>query len=91
MNGAMLFFRSNILRLCLSVIILGGILFPLMGSQPIIFPHLKGKFAPERVGTKLSERYLASEHMLYAKTIHYAEVCTWYGCLLYTSPSPRDP
>ncbi|MFL1682520.1 glycoside hydrolase family 88/105 protein [Coprobacter secundus] len=90
MNGAMLFFRSNILRLCLSVIILGGILFPLMGSQPIIFPHLKGKFAPERVGTKLSERYLASEHMLYAKTIHYAEVCTWYGAVRFAEASGKE-
>ena len=53
----MLFFKYNILRVSLSVIIFWGILFSLMGSQPIDFPHLKGKFAPERVGTKLSERY----------------------------------
>ena len=49
----MLFFKYNILRVSLSVIIFWGILFSLMGSQPIDFPHLKGKFAPERVGTKL--------------------------------------
>jgi Predicted unsaturated glucuronyl hydrolase involved in regulation of bacterial surface properties, and related proteins len=39
--------------------------------------------SPEEIGLKAVERFLESEHMLYAKTIHYAEVCTWYGAVKF--------
>lgn len=41
-------------------------------------------FSPREVGSKLSQRFLSSKHMLHGnKWIHYAEVCTWYGALTF--------
>jgi rhamnogalacturonyl hydrolase YesR len=41
---------------------------------------------PKEVGLRVTERFLASPHMLWTEygTLHYAEVATWYGALTYT-------
>ena len=40
---------------------------------------------PDAVGKKLVQRFVSSNHMLSGgKSIHYAEVCTWYGALRLT-------
>lgn len=51
----------------------------------------EGASDPEKVGCKLTFNFLASPHMLYAKTIHYAEVCTWYGALKLAAISNNTP
>lgn len=39
--------------------------------------------SPQVVGRRLAERFIHSPHMFWTEfgTIHYAEVCTWYGAL----------
>jgi len=41
---------------------------------------------PQEVGRKVTERFLASPHVLWAErgTLSYAEVCVWYGALTFT-------
>jgi rhamnogalacturonyl hydrolase YesR len=41
--------------------------------------------SPEAVGRRVAERFVASPHVFWSDygTIHYAEVCAWYGALRY--------
>ncbi len=49
------------------------------------FKRFPESASPVKIGKLLSERFLASKHMLHGgKWIHYAEVCTWYGALRYS-------
>jgi len=45
--------------------------------------------SPEEVGKRLSEHFITSAHQ-YTPTLHYAEVCTWYGALTYAQLTHDD-
>jgi unsaturated rhamnogalacturonyl hydrolase len=45
--------------------------------------HFPKGFAPIEIGNRLSEHFLPTKHFLNGKSIHYAEVCTWYGALRF--------
>lgn len=42
--------------------------------------------SPQEIGRRVTERFLATPHKFLksSNTIHYAEICTWYGALTYT-------
>jgi rhamnogalacturonyl hydrolase YesR len=45
--------------------------------------------SPQEVGKKLSEHFVTSPHQ-YSATLHYAEVCTWYGALTFAQQTHDD-
>lgn len=46
---------------------------------------------PLEIGNRLSERFLLAKHMqLNGKSIHYAEVCTWYGSLRFAEVTKNN-
>lgn len=45
--------------------------------------------SPQEVGKRLSEHFVTSDHQ-YTPTLHYAEVCTWYGALTYAQLTHDD-
>jgi hypothetical protein len=54
----------------------------LLPAQQDVFSKWPAGRSPEEVGKRLAEHFVTSPHQ-YSKTIHYAEVCTWYGALTY--------
>jgi unsaturated rhamnogalacturonyl hydrolase len=52
-------------------------------SQSGDLKHFPKGSAPKEIGNRLSEHFLHSKHFLNGKSIHYAEVCTWYGALRF--------
>jgi rhamnogalacturonyl hydrolase YesR len=54
----------------------------LLPAQQDYFSKWPEGRSPEEVGKRLAEHFVASPHQ-YTKTIHYSEVCTWYGALTY--------
>jgi len=54
----------------------------LLPAQQDVFSNWPKGRSPEEVGKRLAEHFVASPHQ-YTKTIHYSEVCTWYGALTY--------
>jgi unsaturated rhamnogalacturonyl hydrolase len=48
--------------------------------------------SPQAVGLRVAERFVASPHMYWSEfgTIHYAEVCTWYGALSFARTAHED-
>ena len=71
----------RIIQLVFIAIVMAGCVF--CQSNKDYFSSFPEGFTPEEVGTKLSQRFISGEHMFYAKWIHYAEVCTWYGALQF--------
>lgn len=48
------------------------------------FGNFSEGYTPEEIGDLISKRFIPGKHMLHAgRSIHYAEVCTWYGALKY--------
>ena len=45
--------------------------------------------SPEEVGKALAEHFVTSPHQ-YSNTIHYSEVCAWYGALTYANLTHDD-
>ena len=54
----------------------------LLSAQQQYFTNWPKGRSPQEVGKRLAEHFVASPHQ-YTKTIHYAEVCSWYGALTY--------
>jgi len=45
--------------------------------------------SPQEVGKALADHFVTSPHQ-YTKTIHYSEVCTWYGALRFANLTHDD-
>ena len=45
--------------------------------------------SPQEVGKRLAEHFVTSPHQ-YTATIHYSEVCAWYGALTYAQLTHDD-
>ena len=52
------------------------------GAQDNYFNNWPAGDAPQEVGKQLAEHFVTSPHQ-YTKTIHYSEVCAWYGALTF--------
>jgi unsaturated rhamnogalacturonyl hydrolase len=53
-------------------------------SQSSDLKNFPKGFDPKEIGNRLSERFIPAMHSQYnGKSIHYAEVCTWYGSLRF--------
>src|SRR6202046_1798044 len=67
----------------------------LMGSvglgsaQENYFDTWPAGVAPQEVGKALAEHFVTSPHQ-YTKTIHYSEVCAWYGALQFAELTHDD-
>ncbi|MDR3792311.1 MAG: glycoside hydrolase family 88 protein [Terracidiphilus sp.] len=61
----------------------------LLPAQQNYFSNWPKGRSPEEVGKRLAEHFVASPHQ-YTKTIHYSEVCTWYGALTYAQLTKND-
>jgi rhamnogalacturonyl hydrolase YesR len=58
-------------------------------AQQDFFSNWPAGRSPEEVGKRLAEHFVTSPHQ-YTKTIHYAEVCSWYGALTYAQLTHDD-
>src|SRR5260370_4146089 len=45
--------------------------------------------SPQEVGKQLADHFVTSPHQ-YTKTIHYSEICTWYGALRFANLTHDD-
>jgi len=61
----------------------------LLPAQQNYFSNWPKGRSPEEVGKRLADHFVASPHQ-YTKTIHYSEVCTWYGALTYAQLTKND-
>jgi len=58
-------------------------------AQESYFTNWPKGYSPEEVGKPMAEHFVTSPHQ-YTKTIHYSEVCTWYGALTYATLTHDD-
>jgi len=58
-------------------------------AQQNYFTNWPAGDSPQEVGKALSEHFVASPHQ-YTKTIHYSEVCAWYGALQFAELTHDD-
>jgi unsaturated rhamnogalacturonyl hydrolase len=63
-----------------------GLLLPAgavtLSAQTDYFNNWPAGRSPEDVGKRLADHFVTSPHQ-YTATIHYSEVCTWYGALTF--------
>ena len=59
------------------------------GAQDNDFNNWPAGDSPQEVGKALAEHFVASPHQ-YTKTIHYSEVCAWYGALQFAELTHDD-
>ena len=60
------------------------------GSQAADFTNWPQSTSPAEVGKAVAEHFVTSPHQ-YTKTIHYSEVCTWYGALTFAQVTHDMP
>jgi unsaturated rhamnogalacturonyl hydrolase len=65
------------------LLLTGGFIFTIGTAQNGNLRNFPEGSDPGEIGNRLSEHFLSSKHFLNGKTIHYAEVCTWYGALRF--------
>src|SRR5690242_6009156 len=58
-------------------------------AQKSYFTNWAAGTSPQEVGKALAEHFVTSPHQ-YSKTIHYSEVCAWYGALRYADLTHDD-
>jgi unsaturated rhamnogalacturonyl hydrolase len=75
-------------KLLLSVCFLLGCM-GVAGAQDNYFASWPAGVAPQEVGKALAEHFVTSPHQ-YTKTIHYSEVCAWYGALTFAQLTHDD-
>jgi unsaturated rhamnogalacturonyl hydrolase len=75
-------------KLLLSVCLLLGCM-GVTGAQDNYFASWPAGVAPQEVGKALAEHFVTSPHQ-YTKTIHYSEVCAWYGALTFAQLTHDD-
>jgi rhamnogalacturonyl hydrolase YesR len=68
-------------------VLLGGL--RLAGAQSRELSDWPVGTSPQEVGKALAEHFVTSPHQ-YTKTIHYSEVCTWYGALTFAELTHDD-
>ena len=77
----------------ISKIVLGGCLLmssvSLASAQSTLFADWPEGVSPQEVGKHLAEHFVTSPHQ-YTKTIHYSEVCAWYGALTFAELTHDD-
>src|SRR5215471_13558807 len=61
----------------------------MLEAQNNIFVDWPSGYAPQEVGKRLAEHFVTSPHQ-YTKTIHYSEVCAWYGALTFANLTHDD-
>ena len=76
------------LKLVLSGCVLLGCI-TVAGAQENYFNNWPAGTSPQEVGKQLAEHFVTSPHQ-YTKTIHYSEVCTWYGALTFAELTHDD-
>jgi unsaturated rhamnogalacturonyl hydrolase len=54
-----------------------------------VFADLPTGVSPQEVGKQLAEHFVTSPHQ-YTKTIHYSEICAWYGALTFAQLTHDD-
>jgi unsaturated rhamnogalacturonyl hydrolase len=57
--------------------------------QSTVFADWPAGVAPQEVGKQLAEHFVTSPHQ-YTKTIHYSEICAWYGALTFAQLTHDD-
>src|SRR5260370_29039379 len=75
-------------RIVLGVCLLVGCV-GLASAQENYFDNWPAGVAPQEVGKHLAEHFVTSAHQ-YTKTIHYSEVCAWYGALTFAQLTHDD-
>jgi unsaturated rhamnogalacturonyl hydrolase len=68
-------------------VLLGGL--SVAGAQDQDFSNWPAGTSPQEVGKLLAEHFVTSPHQ-YTKTIHYSEVCAWYGALTFAELTHDD-
>jgi rhamnogalacturonyl hydrolase YesR len=58
-------------------------------AQDANFSNWPEGTSPQEVGKKLAEHFVTSPHQ-YSATIHYSEVCAWYGALTFATLTHDD-
>lgn len=58
-------------------------------AQQDYFSNWPADRSPQEVGKRLAEHFVTSPHQ-YGATIHYSEVCAWYGALTYAQLAHDD-
>ena len=58
-------------------------------AQQDYFSNWPEGLSPQEVGKRLAEHFVTSPHQ-YTATIHYSEVCAWYGALTYAQLTHDD-
>jgi rhamnogalacturonyl hydrolase YesR len=53
-----------------------------LSAQTDYFSNWPSGRSPQEVGKRLADHFVTSPHQ-YSPTIHYSEVCTWYGALTF--------
>jgi unsaturated rhamnogalacturonyl hydrolase len=66
-----------------------GVAGGVAGAQGREFSDWPAGTSPQEVGKLLAEHFVGSPHQ-YTKTIHYSEVCTWYGALTFAQLTHDD-
>jgi unsaturated rhamnogalacturonyl hydrolase len=74
------------LLVCASVL-LGGL--GVAGAQDQSLSDWPEGVSPQEVGKALAEHFVTSPHQ-YTKTIHYSEICAWYGALTFAQLTHDD-
>src|SRR6202522_3051014 len=74
---------------CLMVGCLGVAAAQRGSVQSTEFADWPAGVAPQEVGKNLAEHFVTSPHQ-YTKTIHYSEVCAWYGALTFAELTHDD-
>src|ERR1700678_4435956 len=74
---------------CLMVGCLGVAAAQRGSVQSTEFADWPAGVAPQEVGKNLAEHFVTSPHQ-YTKTIHYSEVCAWYGALQFAELTHDD-
>lgn len=75
----------NLATLCL-ILSLAAVISP---AQQDYFSNWPEGRSPQDVGKRLAEHFVTSPHQ-YTATIHYSEVCAWYGALTYAQLTHDD-
>ena len=58
-------------------------------AQDAYFTNWPPGTSPQEVGKKMAEHFVTSPHQ-YTATIHYSEVCAWYGALTFATLTHDD-
>ncbi len=60
-----------------------------LAAQDAYFSNWPAGTSPQEVGKKVAEHFVTSPHQ-YTATIHYSEVCAWYGALTFATLTHDD-